>query len=139
MIIPTQAVAGGVRVPSNGAEPVDIWRARNFIHQHFAEQLSLASVAKAAGISPGHLSEKFRQITGVNFVDYVGRIRVQQACARLGNGDARISEIAFDVGFQSLSQFNRVFKKVSGKSPTEYRAELLARGADSKNQANAPI
>jgi len=93
----------------------------------------LSSVAKAAGISPGHLSEKFRQITGVNFVDYVGRLRVEQACARLGNGDARISEIAFDVGFQSLSQFNRVFKKVSGKSPTEYRVELLARGAESKN------
>ena len=117
----------------NGAEPVDIWRARNFIHQHFADQLSLGSVAKAAGISPGHLSEKFRQITGLNFVDYVGRIRIEQACARLANGDHRISEIAFDVGFQSLSQFNRVFKKVSGKSPTEYRAELLARGADSKN------
>jgi AraC-like DNA-binding protein len=127
MIIPTQAAAGEVHVPTNGAEPVDIWRARNFIHEHFADQLSLASVARVAGISPGHLSEKFRRITGVNFVNYVGRIRVEQACVQLGNGDARISEIAFDVGFQSLSQFNRIFKKVSGKSPTEYRATLRAR------------
>ena len=108
----------------NGAEPVDIWKARKFIHQHIADELSLSSVARAAGISPGHLSEKFRQITGVNFVDYVNRLRIEQACARLGNEGARISEIAFDVGFQSLSQFNRVFKQISGKSPTEYRATL---------------
>jgi AraC-like DNA-binding protein len=127
MTIPARNVGGQPPVVPNGAEPVDIWKARNFIQEHFADQLSLRSVAKAAGISPGHLSEKFRQITGVNFVDYVGRIRVEQACARLENGDARISEIAFDVGFQSLSQFNRVFKKVSGKSPTEYRAAVLAR------------
>jgi AraC-like DNA-binding protein len=127
MMLSTQPVEGEVPALANGAEPVDIWRARNFIHQHFADQLSLGGVAKAAGISPGHLSEKFRQITGVNFVDYVSRVRIERACERLENGDARISEIAFEVGFQSLSQFNRVFKRLSGKSPTEYRAALLAR------------
>src|ERR1043165_8124245 len=93
MMIPTKEVDGERPPVSNGAEPVDIWKARNFIHQHFSDELSLRDGAKAAGISPGHLSEKFRQITGVNFVDYVGRIRVEHACARLENDDARISEI----------------------------------------------
>ena len=104
------------------AEPVDIWNARKFIHEHADEELSLSEVAKAASVSRNHLSEKFKQITGVNFVDYVGRVRTEKARRLLQDGDLRISEIAFAVGFQSLSQFNRVFKKVSGKSPTEFRA-----------------
>ena len=111
-------------VMSNGAEPAGVKRARGFIHQHFAEKISLSAVAHAAGISPGHLSEKFKQITGLNFVEYVGRVRFHQACKRLQHDEASISHIAFEVGFQSLSQFNRVFKRLSGKSPTAYRLTM---------------
>ena len=103
------------------AEPVDIWKARRFIDQQFAEHLSLKKVASAAGISCGHLSEKFKQITGMKFVDYIQQVRFAHACARLTDTIAPISEIAFGAGFQSLSQFNRVFKRLSGKSPTAYR------------------
>ena len=111
------------------AEPVEIWKARKFIKEHSAEELSLTKVAKAANISRNHLSEKFKQITGTNFVDYVARARFEKACELLRDVDLRISEIAFAVGFQSLSQFNRVFKKLAGKSPTRYRA-ALAKGGD---------
>ena len=106
----------------NRAEPMDVWSARKFIHEHSDEELSLSRVAKAASVSRNHLSEKVKQITGVNFVDYVGRVRIEKARRLLQGGNLRISEIAFAVGFQSLSQFNRVFKKLSGKSPTEFRA-----------------
>jgi AraC-like DNA-binding protein len=109
------------------AEPVEIWRARNFIREHSHDELSLTKVAKAVNISSNHLSEKFKQVTGVNFVDYVARIRFDKARELLADGDLRISEIAFEVGFQSLSQFNRVFKKLSGKSPSAYRAARLKR------------
>jgi AraC-like DNA-binding protein len=104
------------------AEPVEIWKARNFIHGHSDDELSLTKIAKSVNISANHLSEKFKQVTGVNFVDYVARIRFVKACTLLRDVDLRISEIAFAVGFQSLSQFNRVFKKLSGKSPTQFRA-----------------
>jgi AraC-like DNA-binding protein len=106
----------------NRAEPVEIWKARNFIHEHSEEELSLTQVAKTVGISPNHLSEKFKQVTGVNFVKYVAWTRYEKALCLLQNFDLRVSEIAFATGFQSLSQFNRVFKKFSGKSPTQYRA-----------------
>jgi len=105
------------------AEPVEIWKARKFIEAHSAEELSLSKVAKAAGISPNYLSEKFKHVTGINFVDYVAHARFEKASELLHDVDLRISEIAFAVGFQSLSQFNRVFKKLSGKSPTQFRAE----------------
>jgi AraC-like DNA-binding protein len=104
------------------AEPVEIWKARNFIDKHFEEELSLPRVAKAVNISGNHLSEKFKQVTGVNFVEYIARTRLEKARTLLHDVDLRVSEIAFAAGFQSLSQFNRVFKKFSGKSPTEYRA-----------------
>jgi len=104
------------------AEPVEIWKARKFIHEHADEELSLTEVGKAVNISANHLSEKFKEVTGINFVDYVARTRFEKARDLLRDPNLRISEIAFAVGFQSLSQFNRVFKKISGKSPTEYRA-----------------
>ena len=105
-----------------GAEPVRIWKARNFIHAHSSEELSLGKVAGAAKTSPNYFSEKFKEATATTFVSFVARTRFEKAAALLREGDLRVSEIAFEAGFQSLSQFNRVFKRFSGKSPTEYRA-----------------
>jgi AraC-like DNA-binding protein len=103
------------------AEPVEIWKARNFIHEHSDDELSLTKVAKFSNISGNHLSEKFKEVTGINFVDYIARIRVGKARDLLQNSNLRVSEIAFAVGFQSLSQFNRVFKKVTQQSPSQSR------------------
>jgi len=104
------------------AEPVEIWKARNFIHEHSDEDLSLTKVAKSVHISPNYLSERFKEVTGVNFVDYIARYRIEKSRTLLQDLNLRISEIAFAVGFQSLSQFNRVFRRLAGKSPTAYRA-----------------
>lgn len=109
------------------AEPVEIWKARKLIQEYAEEQLGLTKVAKAVNISANHLSEKFKQVTGINFVDYVARARFEKARDLLLDSNRRISEIAFAVGFQSLSQFNRVFKRLSGKSPTDFRGERLRR------------
>jgi len=106
----------------NRAEPVAIWKARKFIEEHSREELSLTKVAKAVNMNANHLSENFKQVTGIKFVDYVAHARFKNACDLLRNSRLRISEIAFAVGFQSLSQFNRVFKRFSGESPTQYRA-----------------
>jgi len=106
----------------NRAEPVEVWKARKFIGEHSDEELSLRRVAKAVNIHPNYLSERFKQVIGMNFVEYVARTRFERACKLLRDGDLRISEIAFAAGFQSLSQFNRVFKKFSRKSPTQFRA-----------------
>jgi AraC-like DNA-binding protein len=106
----------------NRAEPVAIWKTRKYIEEHSREELSLTKVAKAVGMNANHLSENFKQVTGINFVEYVACTRFKTACALLRDPNVRISEIAFAAGFQSLSQFNRVFKRFSRKSPTRYRA-----------------
>jgi AraC-like DNA-binding protein len=113
--------------PNHRAEPVEIWKARKFIEEHSGEELSLSKLAKAVNISANHLSEKFKQVTRVKFVDYVAQIRFEKACDLLLNSNRRISEIAFATGFQSLSQFNRVFRKLAGKSPRDFRGEHLRR------------
>jgi AraC-like DNA-binding protein len=117
----------GSSVNHDRAEPVEIWKARNFIRDHSDEKVSLYEIAKAVNISANYLSEKFKKITGINFVDYVAHTRIEKASALLHNVNLRVSEIAFAVGFQSLSQFNRVFKKLTGQSPTEFRAALALR------------
>lgn len=120
------SINGSIGSHGNGAEPVRIWKARNFIQAHVSEELSLGTVARATNTSPNYFSEKFKETTGVNFVKYVARARFERAAALLHNDELRVSEIAFAVGFQSLSQFNRVFKKFAGKSPTEYRDEAAS-------------
>ena len=99
----------------NRAEPVAVWKARKFIEEHSSEALSLIKVAKAVNMNANYLSENFKQVTGINFVEYVARTRCKTACDLLRNTNLRISEIAFAVGFQSLSQFNRVFKRLRAK------------------------
>ena len=120
------------------AEPKEIWKARNFIHEHAGEELSLTMVAQAVHISANHLSEKFKEVTGVNFVKYVARIRYEKALSLLHDLEVRVSEAAFAAGFQSLSQFNRVFRNFAGTSPTEYRAMARVNGDASAKRLNQP-
>ncbi len=109
------------------AEPVTIWKARKYIREFSDEALSLTKVASLVRINPNYFSEKFKEVTGLNFVDYLARIRVSKALEQLQNSDLRVSEIAFGVGFQSLSQFNRVFKRICGCSPTDFRVRRTDR------------
>jgi len=84
-------------------------------------------VAKASGASVFHFCKVFHKATGLTFTDYVARVRLEDARTRLLNPNLRVSETAYDVGFQSLTQFNRIFKRVFGQSPSEFRARLSSR------------
>jgi AraC-like DNA-binding protein/ligand-binding sensor protein len=118
------ALSNQLITEKRNVEPPLVLRAREFIDRHKAEQLSLADVAKAAGASVFHFCKVFHKTTGLKFTDYVARVRLEDARNRLLNPNLRISEIAYDVGFQSLTQFNRTFKRVFGQSPTEFRVRL---------------
>jgi AraC-like DNA-binding protein len=91
---------------------------------HCDDSVSLAAAAQAVNLSSKYFSDVFRKATGIPFVEYVGRVRVEKAKDLLVNPRLRISEIAFEVGFQSLSQFNRAFRRNAGTSPREYRHAL---------------
>jgi AraC-like DNA-binding protein len=117
-------VSNQILVQQNHAEPPVITRAKDFIKQHQTEDLSLGQVAKAVNTSTFYFCKMFKKVTGLNFTDYLSRIRIENAKNLLLNPNLRISEIAYEVGFQSLTHFNRVFKRIVGQSPTEYRGQL---------------
>jgi AraC-like DNA-binding protein len=106
------------------AEPPLIARAKAYIFLHQSDDLSLGQVAKAVNASSFYFCKLFKKSTGINFIDYVSRLRIQKAKNLLINPNCQVSEIAFEVGFQSLTHFNRVFKKMNGQSPSRYRAQI---------------
>jgi YesN/AraC family two-component response regulator len=115
------SVSNQVLVRQQNVEPPMVARAKEFIAKNQSEALSLGRVAKAVNTSTFYFCKMFKKSTGLNFTDYVSRTRIEKAKNLLLNPNLRVSEIAFEVGFQSLTHFNRVFKKIAGESPTEYR------------------
>lgn len=105
-------------------EPEAVRNAKIFIHAHLAEQMTLEAVAKAVNVSPFHFCKIFKRATGLTFTDFVNRARVEKAKRMLMKPAARITEVAYDVGFQSLSHFNRSFRRIASESPTEYRGRM---------------
>ena len=101
-----------------------IARARSFIDEHQTEDLSLSQVAQAVNMSAFYFCKTFKKATGMTFTDYLARVRVEKVKNLLLNPHKRVSEAAYEAGFQSLSQFNRVFRKIAGESPSRYRQRL---------------
>jgi AraC-like DNA-binding protein len=116
-----------ILVQHENAEPPLITRAKAYIVEHQSEHLRLGQVSKAVNSSPFYFCKLFKKATGLNFTDYLSRIRIERARNLLLNPNLRVSEIAFEVGFQSLTHFNRVFKHTVGQSPTQYREQLTGR------------
>ncbi|HXG48219.1 MAG TPA: helix-turn-helix domain-containing protein [Methylomirabilota bacterium] len=117
-------ISNQIMVQNANAEPPVITRAKEYIAAHQTEDLSLGQVAKAVNTSTFYFCKMFKKVTGINFTDYLSRLRIEKAKNLLLNPNLRVSEIAFEVGFQSLTHFNRVFKRILGESPTRYRSRL---------------
>jgi len=111
-------------IRSSSAEPPAAAKARAFISEHLGEPLSLEQVARAANMSAFYFCKVFKAATGLTFTHYVARARIERTKQMLLNPHTRISEAAYEAGFQSLSQFNRVFRRFAGESPTNYRARI---------------
>jgi AraC-like DNA-binding protein len=99
-------------------------RAKDYIAEHKFESVKLEQIARALNVSTFHFCRRFKLETGLTFVEYLSRVRIEQAKLLLHNTRLRISEIAYEIGFQSLTHFNRTFRKLVGTSPTEYRSTV---------------
>ena len=92
-----------------------------------AHEVRLAEAAVASGLSVSHLSRLFHQSTGLTFQEYVRRYRLERACELLLGTNQSITSIAFESGFQSISQCHRSFRAVYGERPLEYRRNKAGR------------
>lgn len=105
-------------------EPYRVRVARTFISNHRADNIDLADVARATHVSTFYLCKIFKKATGLTFVEYRNRLRIESAKKLLLNPNLTVSEVAYSVGFQSLTQFNRLFRRVVGMAPTGFRGHL---------------
>jgi AraC-like DNA-binding protein/ligand-binding sensor protein len=106
------------------AEPPMIRRAKAYIAGHYGDPVGLDEMARTMHVSTFYFCKMFKRATGLTFTDYLGRVRVEKAKNLLLSPHLRVSEIAYTVGFQSLTHFNRVFRKLTGESPTDFREKL---------------
>src|SRR5205809_57094 len=111
-------------VESSSAEPPAVTRAKQFIALNQGNAICLATVAKAVNTSTFYFCKLFKRATGLTFTDYLAGVRIETAKAILLDPNRRVSEIAYEVGFQSLTHFNRVFKKIVCQSPSIYRRSV---------------
>lgn len=92
-----------------------------YIQEHYAEDVSLEVLAGAVGLSPVYFSALFKKETGTNIKEYITDYRIAKAKELLKNGGMNISEVAYATGFADVRYFSKLFKKVVGVKPTEYR------------------
>ena len=118
------SLSNQLMVSAEQVESPMVSRAKLYITDHQHEEVSLKQVAASVNTSAFYFCKMFKQATGLTFTEYLARTRVEKVKNLLLNPHKRISEVAYETGFQSLSQFNRVFRRVTGQAPTAWRAKL---------------
>lgn len=119
---PFSGISVGSRQPERC---VAVAKATEIIAREYAQDVSLRSVACRCNVTPAYFSGLFRRSMGATFTDYVTRFRVERAKELLASDELRVSEVAYACGFGSHSQFNRMFQRVVGTSPRNFRATSL--------------
>lgn len=124
------SLSEGARVLASSAFATDsrqeessrVQKVKQYIDEHFAEQLMLSDLAGIVGMSPVSFSRFFRQRTGRTLSEYIVDIRIGYAARMLVDTDKNVSEICYECGFNNLSNFNRTFKEKRNSTPREFRA-----------------
>lgn len=106
---------------------------KDYLNCHYHEPITLSKIADNFGINPNYLCERFKQQTGEHFVTYLTRLRIEQAKLLLENVTVKAYEVGFMVGYDDPTYFSKVFKKVVGLTPTEYRQKRSKSGYFNKN------
>jgi len=115
--------ANAIMIRKKSTEPLLIKKARTYIKSNITEPVRLEDLAKHLNVSPFYLCRQFQKHTKLKFTEYITRLRVERAKQLLLNQNNRISEVAFEAGFQSIPHFNRSFKRVTGSTPTLWRVQ----------------
>lgn len=102
--------------------------AKEYMAEHYFENLTLPDVARKVGITAGYLSTLFTQKMGKGFVEYLNELRIDHACTYLRQNYLKTYEIAYKVGFNDEKYFSKVFKKITGQSPSGYRKAKRRQG-----------
>ncbi|GFZ77577.1 HTH-type transcriptional regulator YesS [Paenibacillus marchantiophytorum] len=101
-------------------DPVTVF-IMDYVNERYAEDLYLDVLAQQLNLSGGYLSSYFKEKTGMNIVDYINEIRIGKATGMLEQNKLKIHDVAEAVGYRNITSFNRMFKKYTGITPSEFR------------------
>jgi len=96
-----------------------------FLTEHFSEEIDLDTVSSLVAMNPSAFSRYFKEKTETTLMQYIQKLRIGQACQLLQKEDLDIAQVAMDCGFNSISHFNKVFKRIKNVTPSGYRKEML--------------
>ncbi len=105
---------------SRKGDEIVISKAKRYIRENCADDISLSDVAEFVYLNPVYFSRMFKQKTGENFSDYLLRVRMEKASELLAGGGVKVNEAAAATGFKNAKYFSRLFRKYTGCSPREY-------------------
>nr|WP_223241377.1 AraC family transcriptional regulator [Flammeovirga sp. EKP202] len=105
-----------------GNERLDI--IHRFIFENYQQQIELDTLSTKVNMTKTSFCRWFKQAKGISFITYLHQFRIEQACHLLKNTRLSKSQIAYEVGFDSISQFNRTFKKIKGVSPSGFSKNI---------------
>jgi AraC family transcriptional regulator len=108
--------------------------AMDFLRRHFAEPIGLADVAREAALSRYHFCRIFRRETGASFRDHLRTLRIEQAKRLLADRHLTVTEIAYAVGFNDASRFDKNFSRIVGMTPTAYRRLQISSGREASGR-----
>ncbi|MEP6622372.1 MAG: AraC family transcriptional regulator [bacterium] len=123
MMLVAEGVRSNVRA---GRQRIPLWlkRTRDTLHDRYADRVSLAELARDAGVHPSHLTAAYRRTFGVSPGEYLRARRVEEAQRALRDTGASITEIALNVGFSDQSHLTRTFRSHTGQTPARYRSSF---------------
>ncbi|MNV31949.1 HTH-type transcriptional regulator YesS [compost metagenome] len=98
-------------------------RAKKYIEERYTDDLSLEEVADYVHLNPHYFSKIFKQEYGETFIDFVTRLRIGKAITLISEGRLTLKEVSFEAGYKDPNYFSRVFKKITGVSPTEFKVQ----------------
>ncbi len=105
----------------------------SYIGEHYAEDIKMSDVANECGLSESHFRRIFEESMSMKPLDYLNMVRIDKACELIQNKDYAMEEVGFRVGYQTPSTFNRNFKKLTGKTPYQWKKEENTQGISKKN------
>lgn len=111
------------KIESNKSDKSDsvIEKAKSYIKSNYMKDVSLDDISMCCNISSYYFSKLFKQETGENYVEYLNKVRIDNAKRMLNEGSSSIKEICYSVGYSDPNYFSRAFKKYAGVTPTEYK------------------
>lgn len=96
-------------------------RAISYMEEHYSGNIKLDELATVALLSPGYFSTLFKKYTGMNVSEYIQKLRIEEACRLLQETQKKVIDIAGEIGYRDVKYFNKIFKRITGSTPSEYR------------------